>query len=314
MAIHSGLNSYFGWSKEVTYGTVVTAATFAPFTSQTLTAGIDWAPILSDSIIAGNLVRSKSLSTAGPINISGNVTMDLPREGCAELLEFCFGTDATTGSDPYTHTYAMAADLPSFTCAIGLPSNAAGVVHEFQFEGCKVTDFTLSVATGENVVLDMTIAAETVSTQTAQTPSYSSIEFFRYSSAPYTIDAAGVCVSDFSVSMNNGLNSSKMCLGQTTIDEPVQTAYRTGTVTATGTFEDLTEYAAFQAHTTTAFVVTATEGTDVLTITTQGEYRSGAAPTSNGTDLVSQTYVAELLGDDADSDAALNVVLVNNEA
>lgn len=86
--------------------------------------------------------RSRDRPARGNINVAGQIGFELHAESMGTILKHLMGSNATTGTDPYTHTMTIG-DLP-----IGLQlekdhgSNISGSGRTELFTGCRVAGAT----------------------------------------------------------------------------------------------------------------------------------------------------------------------------
>lgn len=165
MAQPSGLSAQIGMTKESTYGTPVTPATFFPFLSESI--DIDQDIIVSDAIYAGRLVDVSAAVTVGNVKVGGDVGLELYDSGVGKLFEQMLGSNTTTGAGPYTHTLRPGT-LPSATWQIGRPAND-GTVYPVNLIGAKVASWEIGVKVGEYATLGLTLICQygTIGTRTA---------------------------------------------------------------------------------------------------------------------------------------------------
>ena len=156
MALGSGLAAQLGYGVETTPGTVVTPTIFVPLRDESLTE--DRESLESEAIIAGRRVLDDDMWNGGPTTVGGGVAHDLYDRGLGSLFKAMFGTAATTGSGPYTHTFTPG-DLAdnSLTVQKGVP-DTAGTVHPFTFGGMYVASWELAVEQGAVASVGLTFA------------------------------------------------------------------------------------------------------------------------------------------------------------
>lgn len=140
-----GLDGQIGYGIETTPGTPVTVTRFLPFVPP---LGLREVPNYAPSRAIGASRRTSRPSALGPSNINGPVTHEFYAEGTGLLLQAILdGTPATTGSDPYTHTYDFGAEIKSVSAQVGLPSLAA--THPVSYAGLRARQWTLTVRPGD---------------------------------------------------------------------------------------------------------------------------------------------------------------------
>jgi hypothetical protein len=149
----TGIAAQIGYATEVTVGTPVTATSFLPLVSESLMQ--DRTRLESGGIIAGRRVLTSDQWNGGDVTVSGSVQHELYNRGLGKLFTAMFGTVATTGAGPYTHTFTpgdLAGD--SLTVQVGRPATN-GTVYPFTYAGMKVTSWEIACAAGEIATLGM---------------------------------------------------------------------------------------------------------------------------------------------------------------
>jgi Phage tail tube protein len=153
---------------ETTYGVVPSLATakFSAFKSETLT--LKKTVVQGVGLLAGKLHGQTNRRVFTNWTADGAITMDLPTRGLQQWLFPMFGSYGQTKSaltqDGVTGAY-NAIHAPgnlegnSFVLQKGVPTTDNGTVEPVTYCGCKVTDWTLSVATGQIAQLVVTIDA-----------------------------------------------------------------------------------------------------------------------------------------------------------
>lgn len=158
MAQAVGSKAIIGIQKETTYKTdpVTPDMVEVNFISETLK--------LSRNMISSNTIqaaRNASKPTLGNINVAGTINTEL-QAYIGRLLEAVFGNLTTTGANPYTHTFKVGSNLPSYVIEKGFTD----IGQYFKYNGCKCNKMSLGV-TPEGLIqtgFDFTGAKETVGT------------------------------------------------------------------------------------------------------------------------------------------------------
>lgn len=299
-----------GWKSESTWGTPVTVDQFVPCLSSRI--NVDEGYMRPAGIRAGR--RTMNPGQLGKRVISGSVEMELPNITIAPLFKHLFGAVSTSGAGPFTHTFTPGAALgKSLTLQTGV-TDAAGTVDPFTAEGVKPHAWRLGCSVGEFAKLSFDWTAETQVTATAlATASYSA------SLAPFTFVQGTVSVNGSPVASarqvvfaaNKGLKTDRFVLGKRTINEQLEVDRWEFTSEIVADFESLTLYNLAVAATQVASVLTFTNGTDSLTITTSGQV-TGDAPSLQSNGLEEQTI--RLTHSHATADAsAVTAVLINSD-
>lgn len=237
MALGSGLAAQFGFVSETTYGTAVTVTKFLPLISETIEPMPE--RVESAGIVAGARVIKSSQWQQGFITISGDIQLELDQEGTGTLFRHMFGgvtSSATAGSA--THTFTPG-DLTgqSMTVQIGTPQ-VNGVVTPFTYAGVKVASWEIGIKADEIATLGLSVIAKSMTTGTALASATYITNSTKGLLAPaslvtMTISGTSVCVREMTIAGDNKLSDDRMCVGSTTIDEPLEAGLReyTGTVT-----------------------------------------------------------------------------------
>lgn len=307
----AGLLGQWGLKSETTFGTAVTPDKF----HQGFLSGVparQQPPLISNGIVAGRYTP-KCLSTGAKI-VSGTVKTELVPSPMSTLLRHMFGTIATTGAGPYTHT-ASPGPLKgqSLTLQFGVPGTG-GTVHPFTFSGCKIPKWVLGAKAGELATLDFDFSAKDYVTATAlASASYGTSCPFTYING--SVSVAGVVqtsVKSFQLTATRPMRvgNDGIFIGATTIGEQLGTGRGTYVIDVDAEFEDLTIHNL--ANTAVAVVLTFSNGTDSLTITCNS-WVDAMTPNIEGVDSLSSfKYSLECYG--SSDAAAITAVLVNSES
>lgn len=300
-----------GWKSETTFGTAVTPDVFMPVRSASLS--IDEGYIRSEAIRASRFTQTPA--RLGARVISGDVEMELPNTSIAALLKHLFGSVATTGVGPYTHTFTPGSALgKSLTLQVGV-EDAGGTVRPFTASGAKPGDWSISCNVGELAMLSFDWTSKDIVTATAlATASYSaSLAPFTFVEGSVTVDGSPVASArSVTLSATKNLKTDRHVLGSRTIREQLNEGRYEFTTEIGADFDDLTLFALQVAGTQVGSVLTFSNGTESLTITSSGQIE-GDAPSLSTNGLEEQTV--RLHHSHATSDAsAITAVLVNSEA
>lgn len=310
MATPSGLGGQWGYVSEVTVGTAVTVTKFLPIRSEEIGQEIE--RLDSEGIRAGRLVTAAW--KAGQKTISGTVESDLWNTDVAVLFKHMFGTVATTGVGPFTHTYTPG-DLTgkSMTIQAGRP-DTTGTVQPFTWAGCKVGSWTLSATVGEICTMSLDVVGMTETTATAlATASYAAaLAPFCFTTASVKIAAVTVAtVKDIELTGDNGL-TDRVRLGSATSKEYLQNGFREYSGSMNTDFESLTAYNRFVSGTEAALELKFDNGTQTLTITCNVRF-DGESPGLSGPELLEQPLPFKCVSGTSDA-TAITAVLVNSES
>lgn len=312
MPLKSGMNSSLGFVAESSYGTYVAPTRWVPHASAPLDHIID--RLESDGIIAGRRVLDADQWSAGNIEATVPLGLELYDRSIGLLFTHMFGSVVTTGAGPFTHTYTPG-DLTgkSLTIQIGTPDTNDGTVHPFSLLGCKVASWELGLKAGEKASLGVDVVAKSVTTaQTLVAPNYATgIGIgMTFVGASVTLAGSAYKTEELTLSGNNGLEVGRRFIGDQTIDEPLEAELRNYSGTLNSEFFGLTAYNRFVNGTTAALVIALAKGTATCTITMNVRF-DGEAPKVEGRGLVKEALPFKAVGD---TDAgAITAVLVNGD-
>lgn len=298
-----------GFKSEATYGSAVTVDTFHEgYLSDNPVRTQD--PLVSQGIRAGR--RVAALALPGAKSVQGPFNLELFPAPLATLLTHMFGTVATVGAGPYTHTATPGSvDDNSFTAQVGI-FGAGGTVHPFTYSGCVLGGWTISGTAGEIANLGLDVIAQDYVTATALAAASYGDE------VPFTFVDGSVSVAGTPLASVTSFTLEaafarrvKHRVGSALIMKPTESGRRSHTITVESEFEDLTLHDL--ANTEVAVVLAFDNGTETFTITTNA-YVVPSTPTVPGVDgEVTETFTAQVLSDTSDA-AAITAVLVNDEA
>jgi hypothetical protein len=149
----TGMDAQIGYALESSVGTPATVTAFVPLLSETLMQ--DKTRLESSGIIAGRRVLTSNQWNGGNVTVSGSVQHELYNRGLGKLFTAMFGTVATTGAGPYTHTFTPG-DLTgdALTVQVGRPATN-GTVYPFTYAGMKVSSWEIACSQGEIATLGL---------------------------------------------------------------------------------------------------------------------------------------------------------------
>lgn len=165
-----GYNTWFGWGEESTYGTAVAAAKYAEIEKESYKD--DGSRFQPKPLLRFRSQNRKILDKANP---AGVVTLPMTWTGLEQILEHALGSVVTTGpvSSLYTHTYALAAQLPTgLTVFINRDSEGLGGNTCFRISGSKINKLTLRQNVGEWLMADIEFLGKLRTQTTKPTPTF----------------------------------------------------------------------------------------------------------------------------------------------
>lgn len=312
-APRTGLASQFGFKKETTWGTAVTVDKFLPYLNESISGGPE--PLVSEAIIANRLHVDAAQHTTGNESYKGEVQFELYDHATAALLEGCLGTLATTGTNPYTHTFTPGEPLPSYTMQVGVP-DVSGTVRTKTYAGVVIESWELAAEAGKIVTFGISVSAKSCLYNTAlASVSYpSALVPVRYVGGALSLYGSAVECKAIKVRGDNKLTyDERRYLGAATVGgKQVSQATRDYGGDITLEFgNNFTEHARFVAGTQGALSLVFTVGSNTLTLTSNIVY-TGETPKVGGKGIVDQPLPFMMLG--STDAAAITMVAVNADS
>ena len=223
MAVYLGRNSKISIGEESTWGTAVSLTNTRPLNNGSLARQVTIVPrpdLKSDSGSAMRRGHYQSEET-----MTGSFEIAATYENIGMFLKHAMGSLATTGGgDPYSHTYTLAASLPT------------GLTMEFirgtsgnseKFEGCKLNSMSMSVSAGECMMLSFDVIGQTGAARaSASSPSFGSNEnlILHNHAGQFTFNSVAYDLRSLSITVSNAL-SRRQLLGSVLTSEPVRTDF-----------------------------------------------------------------------------------------
>jgi len=258
------LDQQIGFVDESTYGTAVTVTKFYEFNTESIKE--------SEGRTEGTPLRVNQFHkrtdrfTPYFAGASGSIQVDVLTKGFGFLLKHMLGTVATTGPAEtvvYSHT-ATELDLitKSFTCQVTRPFHPSGTVQAFTYSGGKVTEWTLSNSVDGNLVADLNVDFQQVSTAVATaTASYpTGMENLSWAGGVVSIAGSNYDVTEISIGCSNGLNTDRRQIRANTLKKEPTGGQREGTFSIQADFDSLTQrnraHAAVRADATAQIIAT----------------------------------------------------------
>lgn len=159
MTLHSGMGGSLGFAEESTHAVPVAPTRHLPLVKADLKA--DPQPIDSEAIVAGARLQRSAQWSSGRVMAGGDVGFELYDRSVGLLFKHIFGTVATTGSGPYTHTFTPGdIDGKSLTFQEGVPDVSTGTSNPITWSGSKIAEAEIACKAGELVTLGLTLASK----------------------------------------------------------------------------------------------------------------------------------------------------------
>lgn len=311
----SGLLSQIGFTQETTYGTAQTVDHFIPLVDESLTQEID--RLESEGIIAGaRLIRSEQWSP-GFRSVTGDVGFEWYQQNMALLFSHMLGTitsSATAGIATHTATLGNLFGK-GLTVQVGKPVTNGSLVVPFTYAGCKVQSWTIAVEADEICTLGLSLLAKSETIGTA----LAAASYNTNAGKPYTfihggvsISGSSICVRSLEVSGENNLSDERHCIGQDTIDEPVEMDRREITGTATLEFTSTVQYQRYLDGSELPLILSMSAGAAAQTTLTMNVRYDGITPNVEGRDLIVVEIPFKVIGTTTDN-GGITAVLKNSQ-
>ena len=312
MAVYLGRNSSIGLGEESTWGTAVSRTNWRPLTSASLARTVTQVPrpdLLSD---AGSAMRRGHFQSEEMM--SGSFEIAATYSNIGMLLKHAMGTVANSGSgDPYTNTYTLAAAPPT-----GLTiENIRGTSGNSEiFSGCKLSSMTMSLTSGEAMMLSFDVIGKTATgnRSSAGTASYGTENLILHNHCgQFAFNSVNYDLRSISITVNNALDRRQL-LGSVLTSEPVRTDFMSVEVSFELEAVD-SLYEAMVAGTQGDATVTLTHPTvsnRVMAITLQNMYITAAEDSISDAGIVSVSCTGVCESDGTDE--GLQIVLTNGDS
>ena len=310
MAVGSGLAAQVGFAIETTNGTRQAPSSFVEFNQESLQCQRE--RIERRGLKAGR--RLRHAWAVGTRQVSGQINFDLSAETVGTLFRAAIGAVATTTTTGGNQHVFTAGDLPSLSLQVGKPS-VDGTVHPFDYVGCKVNSFELSVNPNEFVTMQLDLVGEDeLLDGTTAAASYAQNTFFTFANGSLKVAGDEVCVDSATISCDNGLEVyHEICAdkaGKPTIREA---DYRDYGGTFQADFRNLTAYQRYTQGTEATLVLEFDAGTNAK-LTIEGNVRfDGETPTVSGPEIVKQALPFVFVSGTSDA-ATFTATLVNTDS
>lgn len=247
------LDQQIGIVDEVTYGTPPVVTRFYEFNSEAIREAegrTEGTPLR-----VGQFHKRTDRWTPYFSGASGSIQLDVLTKGFGLLLKHMLGTVSTGAAEEivvFPHT-ATESDLitKSFTCQVTRPFHPSGTVQAFTYSGGKITEWTLSNSVDGNLVADLSVDFQQVSTAVATaTAAYpSGMENLTWAGGVVSIAGSNYDVTEISIGCNNGLDTDRRQIRANTLKKEPTGGQREGTFSIQADFDSLTQRN--RAHTTT---------------------------------------------------------------
>lgn len=239
------LDQQIGLVDEVTYGTPPVVTRFYEFNTESIAESegrTEGTPLR-----VGQFHKRTDRWTPYFAGAAGAIQMDVLTKGFGFVLKHMLGTVVTGAAQEivvFPHT-ATESDLitKSFTCQVVRPFHPSGTVQAFTYSGGKITEWTLSNSVDGNLVADLSVDFQTVSTAVATaTASYpTGMENLTWAGGVVQIGGSAYDVTEVSIGCDNGLNTDRRQIRANTLKKEPTGGQRAGTFSIQADFDSLTQ-------------------------------------------------------------------------
>lgn len=314
MATTTGLGSGFSIKKETTWGTPVVPTVAVPMIGDTLKSDIK--RVEAKTLKGGNRLEPSSSWRPGATIGAGDIQTLLWASG-ANFWGAMLGTMVDAGAGPFTHTATPGPVLPSYTIQVGFGGVSASFAR-LQAVGAVVDSWQVKAATNAPVTLGMTWAYknDVLAASTALAGSYPSAQ------VPYgymdTVISGGAlpagCVEAITFTGNNNLLKDQVCLGSTSLTQPVPNGFGTitGVMDTLLVANSVADYLLYTANVELSLITTFTAGAKTMVITCNVRI-DGTTPTVAGEGVVKVPIPFKVMAPTTDA-SAFTVVATNSDA
>lgn len=313
----AGIDAQIGFADETTYGTYVAPTRFYEFVSETVKFNV--ARLQSAGIRPGRRLQHRW--KPGAKSVSGNVIMELVPQDLAFLWKNIAGNPVTTGTDPYTHTFAGLGDIDSksVTMQIGRPDET-GVVRAFSYTGVKFPQAKIQAAINEYAMLDLSVYGrdETTAQPLASATYDAEHNPFVFTEGSLSVASSDVPVTavDMSFDLKLGVDRHRITGTVGDVARP-RKALVNGVADVTGSFtadfSSLTAYNRYVNGTEAQLVLVFNAAADAqMTITANVRF-DGETPNVSGPTLLTQPIKYAVTSGTSDANA-ITVAIVNSDA
>lgn len=307
-----GSGAFFGWAQQVAYGTAVTPPT-KWVECESINVGDERKLIhktMLGSVSRKNVVRGKHDPTL-------SVKFPLLWEGAEQLIKHAMGSVNTTGTNPYTHAFSLAAALPvGLTCYADIDDDNISGDHVQQLIGAKIDKLTLTQE------MDGTLDAEIefigrewvdVAKTSPTIPTYNAVDYAQMTLATINPASANfeLPLRKFKLEISNNLFKDRFVLtGAGKRSEPPRGGHRSVMVETEIEYTSDTALAYFKNATATDLRFKWVNSAMNLTITTPKGYFQGSRPSATDPGFIYITMPYDAVQSSADNDE-LALTLVN---
>lgn len=326
MAARSGLGAQLAVAKETTYGTRVTPSRALPIVSEDLAENPEF--FRSDALRAGQMARAANLHRRTTRQVEGTINMELLTEGMGWLFDMLHGNTVTptavsgsTLAKEQVHEIGLEAPWgKSLSIQVGRPGTG-GVVHPFDYLGCKITEVSIECEAGGAV----TVAA-TIDGQQEITDKNLVVATYETDAVPYVFPDVFLLIEGSPVENVRSLtwnisvpqNTERFHLGTSGLkDQPIANELVEITAEAVMEFNTMTDHNRFKDETEVELQA-AMSGPEIesgnpytVLLESPAVKQTSSGPAVEGPDVITASATFEILANG--TDAPLTATLINTD-
>lgn len=231
-------NTWFGVGGESTLGTAVSRTKFHEFHSESVKQdGYGLEP--------RNNLYGTSQSRKGAMKRSsdGDIEVDFQVNGMEWLFKNAMGSLATTGTNPYTHTFSLARALPTgLTVEVNRDATNIGGSSSFNYPGCNIGKLSLKHSPGEFLKGTISLVGQGLETLVApSSASFATFAGFDWGEFSVTVDGTALSINSLDeLTIDNNLSTDRYAMGAVTRKGFGRAGQRKITIKMTAEFDSLT--------------------------------------------------------------------------
>ena len=314
MVLSSGLSGQIGWTAESTFGTYAAPTEFHELISESL--AFDIMRVESTAIRAGR--RFQHRWSPGTQKVTGDIMLELHPVGAGALLRQVWGEPVTSGSGPYSHSWAGPGqvDDKSLTVTVNRPE-LAGRDDVHVYTGCQLTDWEISAAIDEYVKFQATIFGGNYEPNRAKGEAiYPAGDPFLFTQASVTLGGVELEVESLNLKGMTGIKTDRYRLSATNPERP-RRSIESERTTIDGTLElgdhVASEYDRFIDGDDVAINVTFDDGTSSLVLSMNARIDMPSGPNVTGPEMLTLGLPFMVYSGTSDGDA-FSATLVNADS
>jgi hypothetical protein len=313
MSLAHGYGAWIGYAEESSFGTPVTATKFLEIESESIKAEkkLNVVPLL------GHVSQRRTV--ASKMNVNGQFRAPVLWEGIERFFKHALGSVNTTGPSGglYTHTFSLAADLPTgLTIEVNRDDAAISGNGAFQYAGCKINKFVLAQEMEQPLMMEVDILGTSLAmiAATSKTfPTYDAIDYAQLTVAQ--IDPGGgaefsLPLRTLKITIDNALHDDQYRLGSANRAGITRGGQRKVNIEAEIEFESLTAYTYYRTLANDNLRFKWVSGSKSLQIDCPNCTFDGEEPASEDAGPYYLTISNTALVSSADNDE-LSLVLIN---